>query len=245
MLGRRKLPPPPPLGLEDLEAQPRPPLLSRENVLRAAGLALGGLAWGAAVRFADSLPVDMGFIGFVLKAGLGLGFIIALVLMLLFRGFEVDRVTLVALLAIGGATIGLGAGPTLAPPVVVTGSFTFAPVDPAGLPSTAGGAECEWASGSWKIGALRTTPLAGLPTPHRLSLDFLRRTMSLADDEGSVLLAVGNAAFAPPPDAPSRGAGDRSGTLDLLLLQVGLESTPDDPNEVRGRLTWDCPAPVD
>ena len=243
MFRRPKLPPPAPLGLDDLEAQPRPPLVTRENAMRAVALVLGGLAWGAAVRFADSLPIDLGFIAFALKVGVGLGFVLSLVLLLIFRGFEVDRVALVAACAIGGATIGLSFGPTVAAPVTVAGTFAFVPTVPPGTPSSAGAADCEWASGHWKIGALRTAPLAGLPTPHRLTLDFLRKTMSLADGDGSNLVAVGNAAFANPPDAPARGDGDRSGTLDLLLLQVGLESTPGDPNEVQGRLTWDCPGP--
>ncbi len=206
-------------------------------------LVLGGLGWGVAVRFADSLPLDLGFIAFALKVGVGLGFFLALLLLLIFRGFEVDRVALVAACAIGGATVGLSFGPTVAPPVAVTGSFTFTPSIPAGTPSSAGAAECEWAGGRWRIGALRSGPLAGLPTPHELHLDFLRKTMSLADGNGSNLVAVGNEAFATPIGAPARGEGDRSGTLDLLLLQVGLASTASDPNEVRGRLTWDCPEP--
>jgi hypothetical protein len=110
--------------------------------------------------------------------------------------------------------------------------------------TTAGALECEWANGHWKIGALRTiTPIEGLPTPHQLTIDFLRKTMSLADDEGSNLVAVGNEAFVSPPDAPPRGEGDRSGTLDLFLLQVGIESTGDDPNEVEARFSWECPGP--
>ena len=211
--------------------------------MRALALALGGLAWGGAVRFADSLPVDTGFIAFALKVGVGLGFALALILVLIFRGFEVDRVGLLAACAIGGAAIGLSLGPTVAPPVTVVGTFSLVPTVPAGTPASSGTAECEWASGRWRIGALRTAPVAGLPGQHRLALDFLRRTMSLADGEGSNLVAVGNAAFARPSDAPPPGDGDRNGTLDVLLLQVGIESTPDDPNEVQGRLSWECPAP--
>jgi len=79
--------------------------------------------------------------------------------------------------------------------------------------------------------------------PPRLQLDFLRKTMSLSDDDGSTLVAVGNDAFVSPPDAPPRGEGDRSGVLDLFLLQVDLESTPEDPLEVQARFTWDCPGP--
>lgn len=245
MFRRSRLPPPPPtpLGIEDFEPQPRPPLVTRRNILLALGLVAGGAAWGAAVHFADSLPVDMGFLAFALKVGIGAGFLIALILILLFRGFEVDRVAMIAALAIGGAWIGLNVGPAVAPPVTVSGTFTFAPTVPAGSPPSEGELECEWAAGRWKIGTLRTPPLDGLPTPHALTLDFLRRTVSLADDDGSTLLAVGNGAFVPPPDAPPRGDGDASGTLDLVLLQVDLDSTPDDPNEVQGRFTWDCPAP--
>ncbi|MFH0750357.1 MAG: hypothetical protein V2B17_00810 [Chloroflexota bacterium] len=243
MLRRPRPSPPAPLGLEDLEDAPRPPLISRRNLLWAAGLVVAGIAWGGAVRLADSLPIDMGFFAFVLKIGVGFAFLIGLIIRLLFRGFEVDRVALVALLAVSGAAIGLNLGPSVAPAGTVAGTFTFAPSVPAGAPATAGALECEWASGRWKIGALRTAPVDGLPTPHRLTLDFLRRTMSLADEEGSSLVAVGNGAFVSPAGAPPRGEGDRSGTLDLFLLQVGIDSTADDPNEVRGRFNWECPGP--
>jgi hypothetical protein len=236
-------PPPGPLGLEDLEHQPRPPLISRRTLARAAALFIGGIAWGAAVHFADSLPVDTGFIAFVLKVGVGFVFVISLVLALLFRGFEVDRVALAALCAIGGATIGLTIGPAVAPSVTVAGVFSLAPSVPAGMPTTDGELECEWAAGRWKIGTLRTPVLDGFPTPNRLTIDFLRRTMSLADGEGSSLVALGNDAFVSPPDAPPRGAGDRSGALDLDLLQVSFDASPEDPNEVRARFTWDCPGP--
>jgi len=236
--------PPPPLGLDDLEEQPRAPLISRHSVRWAVGIFAAGIAWGAAVAFADSLPIDLGFIAFVLKVVVGFVFVIGLVLRLLFRGFEVDRVALVALLALGGATVGLNIGPTIVPAATVTGTYTFAPSVPAGTVTTAGALECEWANGRWKIGALRTiTPVEGLPTPHQLTIDFLRKTMSLSDEKGSNLVAVGNGAFVSPADAPPRGEGDRSGTLDLFLLQVGIESTPDDPNEVRARFSWECPGP--
>ena len=212
-------------------------------LIRAVVLFVGGIAWGAAVRFADSLPVDAGFVGFVLKVGGGFAFILAIALVLLFRGFEVDRVALAALFAVTGATIGLTVGPTVPPAIVVTGAFTFAPSVPAGLPASGGDLECEWANGRWKIGALRTAPLDGFVPPSDLTIDFLRKTISLTDDDGSTLLAVGNDAFVSPPDAPPRGEGDRSGALDLLLLQVNPGSTPEDPLEVRARFTWDCPAP--
>ncbi|MCU0478451.1 MAG: hypothetical protein MUE92_06890 [Chloroflexi bacterium] len=236
-------PPPTPLGIEDLEEEPRPPLISRRTLTRAAALFVGGIAWGAAVRFADSLPVDAGFIGFVLKVGGGFAFVLAIALVLLFRGFEVDRVAIAALFAVAGATIGLSVGPTLPPAVVVTGVFSFVPSVPTGLPTSDGELECEWANGRWKIGALRAAPIDGFVPPPRLQLDFLRKTMSLSDDDGSTLVAVGNDAFVSPPDAPPRGEGDRSGVLDLLLLQVDLESTPEDPLEVQARFTWDCPGP--
>lgn len=245
MLRRTRLPPPAPqpLGIEDLEARPRPPLLSRGNVLRGAAIALGGLAWGAAVAFTDSLPISMGFLDFVLKVGGGLAFFLGLILLLLFRGFEVDRVAIIAVLALGGAWVGLAVGPTVPPAVVVAGRFTLAPTTPAGTPASEGPAECEWANGRWTIGMLRAAPIEGLGAAHVLTLDFLRRTISLSDDAGSTLMAVGNDAFVSPADAPPRGDGDRSGTLDLLLLQVDPASTPADPNEVRGRLTWECPGP--
>jgi MFS family permease len=241
---RPKLPPPPveSLGIDDLEARPRPPLVTRENLARAATLGAAGAAWGAAVRLADSLPVDMGFVAFVLKAGFGVGFIVALVLLLLFRGFEVDRVALVAAVTLGGAWVGLALGPTVAPQITVGGTFTFQPSVPAGAEATAGDLECEWAAGRWRVGELRAAPIAGLATAHRLTIDLLRRTIRLTDDAGSTLLAVGNGAFEAPPDAPPRGPDDAAGTLDLVLLQVDPESTPEDPNEVRARFTWTCSA---
>ncbi len=239
---RRPTPPPPaPLGLDDLEAAPRPPLVSRRTVARAAVLFVGGVAWGAAVHFADSLPVDAGFIPFVLEVGVGFVFVLTIAIVLLFRGFEVDRVALAAFFAIAGASVGLTVGPALPPAVTVTGTFSFAPTLPAGLPTTGGALECEWASGHWKIGALRTPPLDGFTAPSRLAIDFLRKTMSLTDGNTSTLVAVGNDAFVTPADAPPRGAGDRSGVLDLFLLQVNLKATSQDPNEVRARFTWDCP----
>ena len=243
MLGRPRPSPPAPLGLADLEDAPRPPLFSRRNLLWAVGLVVAGIAWGAAIRFADSLPIDLGFFAFVLKIGVGFAFLIGLIIRLLFRGFEVDRVALIGLLAVSGAAFGLNLGPRVAPAATVAGTFTFAPSVPAWAPAAAGALECEWASGRWKVGALRTAPVEGLPMPHRLTLDFLRKTMSLADEEGSSLVAVGNGEFASPPGAPPRGEGDRSGTLDLVLLQVGIESTAADLNEVRGRFSWECPGP--
>ena len=159
-----------PLGVDDLEQQPRAPLVSRHNLLWGLGIFAAGVAWGMAVAFADSLPIDLGFIAFVLKVVVGFVFVIGLVLRLLFRGFQVDRVALIAVLALGGATIGLNVGPTIVPAATVTGTFTFAPSIPAGTATTAGALECEWANGHWKIGALRTiTPIEGLPTPHQLT----------------------------------------------------------------------------
>jgi hypothetical protein len=203
----------------------------------------GGIAWGAAVHFADSLPLDAGFLAFVLKVGVGVVFVLAIVLGLLFRGFEVDRTALAAACAIGGAVVGFAVGPTVPPGITVEGSYTFVATMPAGTSSSHGSLECGWANGRWKIGELRTAPLAGLPTPHRLTLDFLRRKMSLADGAGSTLVAIGSGGFETPADAPARGEGDRSGAIDLALLQVDVDSTRDDPNEVRGRFTWDCPGP--
>ena len=162
--------PPAPLGLDDLEGAPRPPLISRRAIGRAIALFLGGLAWGAAVRFADSLPVDAGFIAFVLKVGVGFVFVLAIALVLLFRGFEVDRVALAVLFTMAGASIGLNAGPTVSPPVTVVGAFSFAPSVPSGLPSTRGAVDCEWAAGRWKVGALRTAP-----TTRSCRLPTLRR----------------------------------------------------------------------
>ncbi|HSW42919.1 MAG TPA: hypothetical protein VLM76_10460 [Patescibacteria group bacterium] len=245
MFRRRPAPPPPvPLGPDDLEERPRPPLVTRRNMFRALGLVLAGVAWGAAARFAASLPIDMGFLAFVLEVGLGVIFVIGLVLRLLFRGFEVDRVALIALLTLGGVSIGHAIGPTVVPAATVVGTFTFAPSAPAAGPVTRGALECEWAAGRWKVGALSTvTPIESLPTPHHLTIDLLRRTMTLADEERSNLVAVGHGAFVAPADAPPPGEGDRSGALDLLLLQVGIESTPDDPIEVRARFSWECPGP--
>jgi hypothetical protein len=90
---------------------------------------------------------------------------------------------------------------------------------------------------------LRTEPLDGLPTPHAFTVDFMRRTIRLADDDGSTLLAVGDDEFVPPAGAPPPGDGDRTGSLDVHVLQGDFASTPHDPNEVAGRLTWECPGP--
>jgi hypothetical protein len=244
MFRRPRLPPPPikPLEPADLEDRPRPALVSRRNILRAALLIAGGAAWGAAVRFANSLPADMAFLAFVLEVGVGVGFVVALLLLLLLRGFEVDRVALVAVLALGGAWLGFSVGPTVAPPVTVSGTFVFEPSYPA-ISETRGEVVCEWAAGRWRIGALRTEPLAGFATPHSLAVNFLGRTIALADGAGSNLIAVGHGAFVQPPDAPPRGQGDASGVLDILVLQVDPASTPVDPLEVRGRFSWECPGP--
>ena len=124
----------------------------------------------------------------------------------------------------------------------MAGTFSFVPSLPEELPPTdAGDLECEWASGRWKIGALRTAPLDGFVPPAHLTIDFLRKTMNLTDDDGSTLVAVGNDAFVTPADAPPRGEGDRSGVLDLTLLQVNLDSTPEDPVEVHARFTLGLP----
>jgi hypothetical protein len=204
---------------------------------------VASIAWGAAVHFADSLPIDMGFIASILKVVVGLAFVIGLIIRLLRGGFDVGRVALIACLAVGGASIGLNLGPAVVPPATVVGTFTFAPSLPAGAPVSAGALECEWASGRWKIGVLRGASIDGLPTVHRLTLDLLRTTMSLANEAGSELWAFGSRAFTSPADAAPRGEGDRSGTLDLVLLQVGIGSAPSDPNEVRGRFSWECPGP--
>jgi hypothetical protein len=241
---RSRLPPPPiePLGPDALDPPARSPLLTPRNVALGAALVAGAIAWGAAIRLADSLPVDLGFPAFVLKMGFGVALIVALALLLLFRGFEVDRVALVAALVLGGAWVGLAAGPTVAPPVTVGGKFTFRPTVPGGAASSGGALECEWAAGRWKVGELRASPIDGLPTPHRLTVDLLRRTIQLADGEGSTLLAVGRDAFVPPGDAPPQAPGDAAGMLDVVLLQVDPASTPEDPNEVRARFTWECEA---
>jgi len=244
MLRRPPPLPPAPLGLDDPGAQrPRSRLISRRSLPWALGLVLAGIAWGAAVHLTDSLPIDMGFIALILKVVVGLAFVIGLIVRLLLEGFEVDRVALIACLAVGGASIGLNVGPTVVSPAVVAGTFTFRPSLPAGAPVSAGALECEWASGRWKIGALRAAPIEGLPTVHRLALDLLRTTMSLTNETGSELRAFGSRAFTSPADAPPRGEGDRSGTLDLVLLQVGIDSTTEDPDEVRARFSWECPGP--
>jgi hypothetical protein len=177
-----------------------------------------------------------------LKVGVGLTFVIGLIVRLLFGGFEVGRITLVALLTIGGAVIGTAVGPTVASAATVAGTFTFAPTVPAGAPPTQGTLDCEWAAGRWRIGALRTAPIGGLPTPHRLRLDLLRKTVSLADEAGSNFVTFGSSSFDSPADAPARGEGDRSGTLDLLLLRWGMGSGSQ-PERGSGRFSWSCPAP--
>ncbi len=206
-------------------------------------LFLSGIAWGAALRFAGSLPVDFGFLLFLLQFGLGIVFVIGLVIQLLFHGFHVDRVLIVAALVFGGGAVGLGTGPTVAPALTVAGTYTFAPTLPAGRPS-AGVLSCEWANGRWRIGLLTTvTPVGGLPTPHILSVDFLSRQVELADGASSTLLALGDAAVAPPPGETARGPGDRTGAIEVDVLQVNLASGSSEVNEVRGTFRWTCPGP--
>ena len=234
-----------PLGRSEVDLAPErgifPP--TRRDVATAVALLIAGIAWGAALRFAGSLPVDFGFVLFLLQFGVGIVFVIGLVFRLLFRGFKVDRVVIVAALVLGGGALGLGTGPTVAPAVTVAGTYTFALTLPAVQAST-GALSCEWASGRWRIGVLTTvTPIAGLPTPHVLKADFLNRTTELADGASSTLLALGDAAVAPPPGETARGAGDRTGAIAIDLLQVNLASGPSEVNEVRGTFRWACPGP--
>ena len=248
--GQRGFPPTAPidpLGWSEIEAgvvagrRIFPP--TRRDLATAAVLLLAGIAWGAALRFAGSLPVDFGFLLFLLQFGLGLVFVIGLVFQLLFRGFNVDRVVIVAVLVLGGGALGLGTGPTVPPAVTVAGTYTFAPTLPA-VRASAGALSCEWASGRWRIGLLTTiAPIAGLPTSHTLKANFLTRQVELADGASSTLLALGDAAVAPPPDETTRGPGDRTGAIALDLLQVNLASGPTEVNEVRGTFRWTCPGP--
>jgi len=229
----------------DAESAPRrgiyPP--TRHDLGVAATLLIAGIAWGAALRFAGSLPVDFGFLLFVLQFGVGLVFVIGLVSQLLFRGFNVDRVGIAAALVLGGATLGLGTGPTVAPAVTVAGTYTYVLTLPA-APGGGGILACEWAAGRWRIGLLTTTtPIGGLPTPHVLSVDFLDRQVQLTDGATSTLLALGDAAVSPPPDETARGAGDRTGAIALDLLQANLASGSPDVEEVRGVFRWTCPGP--
>jgi hypothetical protein len=206
-------------------------------------LLVAGIAWGTALRFAESLPVDFGFLAFLLQFGLGLVLIIGLVFQLLFRGFHVDRVVIVAVLVLGGATLGMAIGPTVAPAVTVVGTYSFTPTMPA-APATEGALACEWAAGRWRVGVLTTTtPIAGLPTPHVLTVNLLNRQVQLTDGASSTLLAEGDAAVAPPPDETARGAGDRTGAIAIDVLQVNLAAGPSEVNEVRGTFRWTCPGP--
>jgi hypothetical protein len=229
----------------DAESAPRRGILppTRHDLGLAGSLLVAGIAWGAALRFAGSLPVDFGFLLFVLQFGVGITFVIGLVFQLLFRGFNVDRIAIVAVLVLGGATVGLGTGPTVAPAVTVVGTYTFVQTLPA-APAGGGTLACEWAEGRWRIGLLTTTtPIDGLPTPHTLSVDLLNRRVQLTDGATSTLLALGDAAVAPPPGETARGAGDRAGAIALDLLQVNLTSGSSDVDEVRGIFRWTCPGP--
>jgi hypothetical protein len=234
-----------PLAWSDADSAPRrgifPP--TRRDLGVAGSLLVVGIAWGAALRFAESLPVDFGFVLFLLQFGVGLVLVISLVFQLLFRGFNVDRVAIVAGLVLGGSTLGLATGPTVAPTVTVAGTYTFAQTMPAGRAS-GGALGCEWAKGRWRVGLLTTTtPIDGLPTPHILSANLLSHEVELTDGASSTLLALGDAAVAPPPDEAARGAGDRTGAIALDLLQVNLASGPSEVNEVRGTFRWTCPGP--
>jgi hypothetical protein len=242
---RRTIPPIDPLGWSDAESAPRRGGLrpTRRDLAIAGALLGAGIAWGAALLFAGSLPIDFGFLLFVLQFGVGLVFVIGLVLMLVFRGFNVDRVLIVAALVMAGATLGLRIGPTVAPAATVVGSYTYTPALPAAPPSE-GTLACEWAKGRWRVGLLTTTtPIAGLPTAHLLTANLLSRQVQLADGASSTLLAVGDAAIAPPPGETARGAGDRTGAIAIDLLQVNLGAGSSEVNEVRGTFRWTCPGP--
>ena len=241
----RPIPPIDPLGWSVADSAPRRRLLppTRRDLAIAGTLLVAGIAWGAALRFAESLPIDFGFLVFLLQFGLGLLFVIGLILLLLFRGFNVDRVVIVGGLVLGGATLGLGIGPTVAPAVTVAGTYTYAPTVPAALASE-GAVACEWAKGRWRVGLLTTTtPIGGLPTAHILTANLLSRQAQLTDGASSTLLAVGDAAVAPPPDETARGAGDRTGAIAIDLLQVNLAAGSSEVNEVRGTFRWTCPGP--
>ena len=234
-----------PLGWSDVDEAPRRRILppTRHDLAIAGLLLVAGIGWGMALGFAQSLPIDFGFLLFVLQVGVGLVFLISLLFQLLFRGFNVDRVAIVAVLVIGGAALGLSIAPTVAPAVTVAGTYTFTPTLPAG-PASQGGLACEWANGRWRIGVLTTTtPILGLPTPHELTANFLDRQLQLADGASSTLLAVGDEAVTPPPDETSRGPGDRSGAIAVDVLQVNLASDATAVNEVRGTFRWSCPGP--
>lgn len=241
----RPIPPIDPLGWSDAESAPRrgvfPP--TRRDLAIAGVLLVGGIAWGASMRFAQSLPIDFGFLVFLLQVGVGFVFVIGLVLLLLFRGFNVDRVVIVGGLVLGGATLGLGIGPTVAPAVTVAGTYTYVPTLPA-APTSEGDLACEWAKGRWRVGLLTTTtPIGGLPTAHVLTANLLSRQVQLADGASSTLLAVGDPAVAPPPDETARGAGDRTGAIAIDLLQVNFAAGSSEVNEVRGTFRWTCPGP--
>jgi hypothetical protein len=122
--------------------RPLPPP-TRRDIATAAALLVAGIAWGAALAFIESLPVDFGFLVFVLQFGVGLAFIITLVHRLLFRGFHVDRVVAVVALVVGGGALGMEIGPTVPPAVTVVGSYTFTPTLPAAAPPTQGVLACE------------------------------------------------------------------------------------------------------
>ena len=241
----RPIPPIDPLGWSVADSAPRRRLLppTRRDLAIAGTLLVAGIAWGAALRFAESLPIDFGFLVFLLQFGLGLLFVIGLILLLLFRGFNVDRVVIVGGLVLGGATLDLGIGPTVAPAVTVAGTYTYAPTVPAALASE-GAVACEWAKGRWRVGLLTTTtPIGGLPTAHILTANLLSRQAQLTDGASSTLLAVGDAAVAPPPDETARGAGDRTGAIAIDLLQVNLAAGSSEVDEVRGTFRWTCPGP--
>jgi hypothetical protein len=238
-------PPNDPLAWSDQEAVPRRPLLppTRRDIATAASLLVAGIAWGVALAFTESLPVDFRFLVFVLQLGVGLVFIVTLVHRLLFRGFHVDRVVIVAALVVGGGAVGMEIGPTVPPAVTVVGSYTFTPAMPA-APATQGALACEWANGRWRVGVLTTTtPISGLPTPHVLTVNLLDRQVQLSDGASSTLLAEGDSAVQPPPGETARGAGDRTGAIAIDVLQVNLAAGPSEVNEVRGIFRWICPGP--
>jgi hypothetical protein len=156
-------------------------------------------------------------------------------------GFDPGRVGLAALALIVGAVGGNAVGPTVAAPVTVEGTYALDLVTPKAL-QLAGRLDCTWAAGRGRIDALvprESLALGG--SPLTLAVVPIERRIELTAS-ASRLVAFGDRFAAPPGSAPW-GAGDRSGSVVLDLVQILVEPEPGTPAEVTGTFSWVCPGP--
>lgn len=208
----------------------------RRDLAVLGAAALGGIAFGLMLHYADSLAPDqvwMGVVGKVLFA-LVLLFAAAAGAMQYAAGAPQTLTTVAVLLVATVAAYPFG--PAVAPGIGVPGSFTIA-LD--GEPGPAqGGATCDWAPGRARMsrigGDVRLTSGAAA-----LSVDLFGARVEIKG--ASTWVRFGPDALAPAHDAPGAGAGnDASGTIGLDLLRIEGSAGPD---ELTGTLSWECQAP--